>query len=235
MQARVVVIEDEPEISELISLYLSKEGIEAVPCPSGEAGLAAIEAGGVDLAVLDINLPGIDGYEVLQALRRKHSFPVIIVSARTDDVDMILGFGYGADDFVQKPFSPRVLAARVRAHLRRATLYAGEARQEIEFGPFRLDIEARLLRRTAAGAAEERIALSPKEMELLIDLARHRGSARSQEELYAAVWGNDYGDIATVAVHIQRLRKKLEVDSSRPQLILTIKGFGYMLAGGVMQ
>lgn len=235
MQARVVVIEDEPDISELISLYLSKEGIEAVPCSSGEAGLAAIEDGGVDLTVLDINLPGIDGYEVLQALRRRHSFPVIIVSARTEDADMILGFGYGADDFVQKPFSPRVLAARVRAHLRRATLYAGENRQEIEFGPYRLDIEARLLRRTSSAGSEERISLSPKEMELLIDLARHRGSARSQEELYSAVWGNDYGDIATVAVHIQRLRKKLEEDSSKPRLILTIKGFGYMLANEAMQ
>ena len=235
MQARVVVIEDEPEISELISLYLRNEGIEAIRCANGEEGLAAIEAGGVDLAVLDINLPGIDGYEVLQALRRKYSFPVIIVSARTDDADMILGFGYGADDFVQKPFSPRVLAARVRAQLRRVTLYAEEARQEITFGPYRLDPDGRILRRTGDTAGDERIALSPKEMELMIDLARNRGRARSQEELYTEVWGNEYGDIATVAVHIQRLRKKLEQNPSKPRLILTIKGFGYMLAAEEVQ
>ena len=232
MKARVLVIEDEPEINELISLYLNHEGIETLSCSTGEEGLAKITAGDVDLAVLDINLPGMDGYEVLQALRKKHNFPVIIVSARTDDADMILGFGYGADDFVTKPFSPRVLAARVRAHLRRKAEYS-EQKTEVLFGPFVLDIDARSLRkRNAEADSFEQIALSPKETELLINLAQNRGKPRNSEELYSSVWGNEYGDIATVAVHIQRLRKKIEDDPSEPRFILTMKGIGYMLSPG---
>ncbi|ORC34148.1 hypothetical protein B4O97_13800 [Marispirochaeta aestuarii] len=232
MKARVLVIEDEPEINKLISLYLNHEGIETLSCSTGEEGLAKISAGDVDLAVLDINLPGMDGYEVLQALRKKHNFPVIIVSARTDDADMILGFGYGADDFVTKPFSPRVLAARVRAHLRRKAEYS-EQKTEVLFGPFVLDIDARILRkRNAEADSFEQIALSPKETELLINLARNRGKPRNSEELYSSVWGNEYGDIATVAVHIQRLRKKIEDDPSEPRFILTMKGIGYMLSPG---
>ncbi|WP_319559070.1 response regulator transcription factor [Marispirochaeta sp.] len=231
MKARVLVIEDEPEINELISLYLNHEGIETLSCSTGEEGLAKISAGDVDLAVLDINLPGMDGYEVLQALRKKHNFPVIIVSARTDDADMILGFGYGADDFVTKPFSPKVLAARVRAHLRRKSVYS-EKKMEISFGPYILDIDARSLRRISPDSnGFEQISLSPKETELLIDLARNRGKPRDSEELYRTVWGNEYGDIATVAVHIQRLRKKLEDDPSEPRFIITMKGIGYMLVG----
>ena len=228
MQARVLVIEDEPEIAELISLYLSKEGIDTISCPSGEEGLKFIARGDIDLAILDINLPGMDGYEVLQALRKNHSFPVIIVSARTDDADMILGFGFGADDFVSKPFSPKVLAARVRAHLRRKNVYTSD-REEIRIGIYRLDAEARMLRKESADQPPVPVSLSPKEIELLIDLAKHRGRARSSEELYETVWGNEYGDIATVAVHIQRLRRKIEEDPANPRLVLTLKGFGYML------
>ncbi len=220
----MIIIEDEPEISELIELYLEKEGIEAVTCASGEEGLKALSAGDADLLILDLNLPGIDGYEVLQSLRRSSTVPVIIVSARTDDADMILGFGYGADDFVQKPFSPKVLAARVRAHLRRATDYE-RRRDTIRFGPYQLDAEARLLKRHG-----QVLRLSPKEIDLLIALAQRKGAAGSTEELYSEVWGNAYGDIATVSVHIQRLRKKLETDPSDPQFIRTSHGFGYYLA-----
>ncbi len=229
MQAKVLVIEDEPEIAEIISLYLTKEGINTVSAGSGEEGLRLIAGGDIDLVILDINLPGMDGYEVLQALRRDYTFPVIIVSARTDDADMILGFGFGADDFVPKPFSPKVLSARVRAHLRRRNVYTSD-REEIRIGEYRLDAEARMLRRVRSEGAPETMALSPKEIELLIDLAKHRGRARSSEELYETVWGNEFGDIATVAVHIQRLRRKIEEDPASPRLVLTLKGFGYMLA-----
>lgn len=223
MQAKVIIIEDEPEISELIELYLEKEGVETVTCESGEVGLKALTAGDADLLILDLNLPGIDGYEVLRKLRRCSTVPVIIVSARTDDADMILGFGYGADDFVQKPFSPKVLAARVRAHLRRAADYE-QRRDTIRFGPYQLDAEARLLKRHG-----EVLRLSPKEIDLLIALAQRKGVACSTDELYVAVWGNAFGDIATVSVHIQRLRKKLETDPSDPQFIKTCHGFGYYL------
>src|SRR6056297_1985148 len=177
MQAKVVIIEDEPEISELIELYLSKEGIETVACANGEEGLQTLSAGDADLLVLDLNLPGIDGYQVLQELRRTSMVPVIIVSARTDDADMILGFGYGADDFVQKPFSPKVLAARVRAHMRRATDYE-QRRDIIRFGPYQLDAEARMLKRDG-----EVLRLSPKEIDLLIALAQRNGTACSPDEI----------------------------------------------------
>ncbi len=224
MRAKVLIIEDEPEISELISLYLSREGLEVLRREDGETGLAALDAENPDLLILDLNLPGMDGYEVLQSLRRAHELPVVIVSARTDDADMILGFGYGADDFVQKPFSPKVLAARVRAHLRRKARAGGE--EDIAFGPFRLDPKAKYLRR-----GEERISLSPKEMDILITLAENRGQSFTQEQLYERVWGDLYGDLNTVSVHIQRLRRKLERDPSRPELILTEHGFGYRLCG----
>ncbi len=227
MRAKVLIIEDEPEISELISLYLSREGLEVLRRGDGESGLAALEAEDPDLLILDLNLPGMDGYEVLQALRRQHGLPVVIVSARTDDADMILGFGYGADDFVQKPFSPKVLAARVRAHLRRKARRAREdGREDIPFGPFRLDPGAKYLRR-----GDERISLSPKEMDILIALAENRGQSFTQEQLYERVWGDLYGDLNTVSVHIQRLRRKLEREPSRPEFILTEHGFGYRLCG----
>ena len=224
MKANILIIEDEPEISELISLYLSKEGIETVECRDGESGLTAVSRKTIDLIILDINLPGIDGYEVLQTLRKEYNIPVIIVSARTDDEDMILGFGFGADDFVQKPFSPKVLAARVRAHLRRKNVYNSESRS-IHFGPFTLEPKPKVLWRNG-----DRISLSPKETELLILLAENRGSALSSDELYTKVWGNEYGELTTVAVHIQRLRKKIEDDPASPRYITTIHGFGYMLS-----
>ena len=119
MRARILIIEDEPKIAELIALYLKKEGIETVHAASGEEGLRQLDRSVPDLVILDINLPGMDGFEVLQEIRRRETLPVVIVSARQEDEDMIMGFGVGADDYVSKPFSPKVLAARVRAHLKR--------------------------------------------------------------------------------------------------------------------
>lgn len=228
MRGTVLIIEDEKEIGDLISLYLSREGIDTIQKETGEEGLAVLKKGGVDLLILDINLPGIDGFEVLQNLRTYEKLPVIIVSARIDDADMIMGFGYGADDFVQKPFSPKILAARVRAHLRRNTLYTQEEKASlISFGAYTLDSDALLLKKGA-----ERISVSPKELEILIALAEKEGAPVSQEALYKQVWGNEFGDLTTVSVHIQRLRKKIETDSSHPQYIKTVYGFGYMFTSG---
>lgn len=228
MKANVLIIEDENEIAELISLYLKKEGIRTTICNSGEEGLATLKEGNTDLLILDINLPGIDGYEVLQKLRGEQKVPVIIVSARTDDADMILGFGYGADDFVQKPFSPKVLAARVRAHLRRVKDYSQTAAEAvIRFGDYALDTEGFSLRK-----GKERINLSPKEIELLVYLATNEGKAISVEKLYTSIWGNQFGDFTTVSVHIQRLRKKIERDKSKPVFIKTVHGIGYLFRSG---
>jgi len=221
MKARILVIEDVKEMSDLIRLYLEKEGMETAACETGEEGLAAFAAGSFDLVVLDINLPGIDGFEFLQRLRKTSAVPVMIVSARDTDEDMILGLGIGADEFVTKPFSPRVLIARVRAMLRRQSdLRAGE--NCVRFGEYSLDLDGYLLKRGA-----EKVPLSTREFEVLAFLATHPGKAMNPETIYAEVWKNRYGDVTAVGVYIQRLRRKIEADPSNPVHIETVHGMGY--------
>ena len=230
MKAKVLIIEDESQISELISLYLLKEGLETTHAATGEEGLALLRQGGYNLVILDINLPGIDGFEVLQEIRRIDNLPVIIVSARQEDEDMIMGFGVGADDYVSKPFSPKVLAARVRANLKRSMNRGKQYRHQLEFGPFLLDMENIWLKKDGV-----RIELSPKEMALLIALAEEPEKPFKQEDLYEKVWNNSYGDLTTVSVHIQRLRKKIEDDPANPRFIKTSYGFGYYLSASEAQ
>ena len=221
MQAKILIIEDVKEMADLIRLYLRKEGMEAIICETGEEGLAAFENEKFDLVVLDINLPGIDGFEVLQRMRKASAVPVVIVSARDADEDMILGLGIGADEFVTKPFSPKVLVARVRAMLRRATDLKPGA-NTVRFGDFTLDLDGFLLKKGG-----EKIPLSTKEFEVLAYLATHAGKAMSPDTIYADVWRNQYGDITAVAVYIQRLRRKIETDPAAPVFIETVHGMGY--------
>lgn len=229
MKARILVIEDVKEMSDLIRLYLEKEGMETAAFETGEEGLAAFAAGSYDLVVLDINLPGIDGFEFLQRLRKTSAVPVMIVSARDTDEDMILGLGIGADEFVTKPFSPRVLIARVRAMLRRQSdLRAGE--NCVRFGEYSLDLDGYLLKRGA-----EKVPLSTREFEVLAFLATHPGKAMNPETMYAEVWKNRYGDVTAVGVYIQRLRRKIEVDPSNPVFIETVHGMGYRFNAEAMQ
>jgi two-component system response regulator RegX3 len=222
MKAKVLVVEDEREIGELIGDYLTREGIEATLVESGEDGFKALEGSAYDLVVLDINLPGIDGFQFLEKVRKSRDLPVIILSARSSDEDMILGLGVGADDFVTKPFSPRVLTARVRANLRRYFDSKAARKGEIRFGPYSIDLEGNILQKEGA-----RVSIPPKEFELLCYLARNPGSAMSPEKIYQEVWGQQYGDITTVAIHIQRLRRRIEDDPAHPFYIETIHGFGY--------
>jgi DNA-binding response OmpR family regulator len=225
VKGTVLIIEDEKEIADLISLYLTKEGIETVHALTGEEGMNLLESTDYDLVILDINLPGIDGFEVLQKIRqRAEKIPVMIVSARQEDVDMIMGFGVGADDYVAKPFSPKVLSARVRAHLRRLQDSEVPRVNQFVFGPYVLDRENVWLKKKG-----ERIDLPPKEMALLIILSEHPERAFKQEELYKKVWENTFGDLTTVSVHIQRLRKKLEENPAKPQYIKTAYGSGYYI------
>lgn len=236
MKANVLIVEDDQAISELVALYLSKDGVTALAVESAEAALDAMRDQAFDLVILDVNLPGMDGFEYLQSLRRVSNVPVIIVSARESDEDKILGLGLGADDFVSKPFSPRELVARVRSQLRRAGYGAGNGLTgsgpgagaplhrlaPIEFGPFRLELEERRLTRENA-----EIALSRKEFELLSYLAARPRISVGAEDLYTAVWGAKFGDLSTVAGHVRRLRMKLEDDASSPRWIVTVHGFGY--------
>ncbi|HPB65074.1 MAG TPA: response regulator transcription factor [Spirochaetales bacterium] len=228
MKAKVLIIEDVAELSDLVALYLSKEGMETRRAESAEAALAMLRAVGAeafspDIIILDINLPGMDGFEFLGEYRKAGAAPVLIVSARDADEDIIAGLGHGADEFVTKPFSPRVLVARVRAMLRRAQ-EAPSARdaRSIRFGPYSLDLEACVLRR-----GEERVALSAKEYAVLAFLAANPGRPLDPETIYSSVWKNAYGDVTAVAVYIQRLRRKLEADPSSPRHIETVYGMGY--------
>ena len=230
MQAKVLIVEDEREIGELIAAYLNTEGIETRLVERGEQGLEAVRSQDFDLVVLDINLPGMDGYEFLQVLRRERDIPVIIVSARNEDEDLILGLGIGADEFVTKPFSPKVLVARVRAFLRRSLHVKGGPRRIHRFGGYVLDSEGRILERGG-----ERVPLPPKEFEILELLVSNPGATLSPETIYEQVWGQQYGDIATVAIHVQRLRKRIEEEPSRPRFIETIKGFGYRFNPDVLE
>jgi len=226
----ILVLEDDLAIAELIAAYLGREGFVVRLASSAEEALAGM--GELpDLVLLDLGLPGMDGLEFLRAFRTSSVAPVIIVSARESDEDKLEGLGLGADDFVTKPFSPRLLAARVSALLRRVD-YEARARAEAEaagpgggrvvFGPFDLDLAGRLLRREG-----RTVALSHREFELLAFLASHPGRSYGAAELHAEVWRLEHGDLSTVAVHIQRIRRKIEEEPSAPSWIRTVPGAGY--------
>jgi len=219
MVARVLIVEDELELAELVQMYLKKDGIESEICTDGESALKLLSGESFDLLVLDINLPGIDGFELLSAVRPRTSIPVIIVSARDADEDIIMGLGAGADEFVTKPFSPRVLVARIRALLRRART---DIRNDIVFGPYTMDPEGYFLTRN-----DQRVVLSSKEFEVLRHLVRNPGRAMTSDEIYEEVWDNRYGDTTSVAVYIRRIRRKLEDDPRNPTYVQTIHGKGY--------
>jgi two-component system response regulator RegX3 len=224
MKARILIIEDVKELADLVALYLSKEGMETFWAETAEIALERIESWTPDLVILDINLPGMDGFQFLDHFRKAHAAPVLIVSARTADEDIIAGLGYGADEFVSKPFSPRVLVARVRALIRRSEGSQGQAEGEecLSFGPYTLLTNSCILKKGNA-----RIPLSAREYEVLAYLAANPGKPLSPETIYGAVWKNAYGDMTAVAVYIQRLRKKLEDDPSSPRYIETVFGMGY--------
>lgn len=219
MVAKVLIVEDELELAELVQMYLKKDGIESAICIDGETALKLLFEESFDLLVLDINLPGIDGFELLGEIRPRTTIPVIVVSARDADEDIIMGLGAGADEFVTKPFTPRVLVARIRALLRRAR---ADSRHDIVFGPYSLDPEGYYLTREG-----ERIVLSSKEFEVLRHLVRNPGRAMTSDEIYEEVWDNRYGDTTSVAVYIRRIRRKLEDDPRNPVYVQTIHGKGY--------
>ncbi len=222
MNARVLIIEDEKELGELVQLFLEKDGISSVLAASAEEGLSLLEGVSFDLIILDINLPGMDGFEFLQVFRKRSNTGILILSAREADEDVVLGLGLGADEFVTKPFAPKVLVARVRALLRRIK-GTGNGDEKIVFGEYILQPGGYSLVKNG-----ERVVLSTREFEVLRFLVLNAGKAFSSDEIYSAVWDQPFGDITSVAVYIQRLRKKIEEDPSRPVYILTIRGKGYL-------
>lgn len=228
--SRILVVEDDPALTELIQDYLEAEGFEVQTCADGKAGLAEALTGHHDLILLDLMLPGLGGFDILRAYRAQWPHPVLVVSARGDDVDKIRGLGMGADDYVSKPFSPAELVARVKAHLARYRRLTGSPGagmgHEWRAGPLGYDQEKKQVR-----LGEVPLALTAKELELLVLFIQNPGRLFSKEEIYGRVWGeNVSGDISTVTVHVRRLREKVEADPANPRLIETVWGLGYRLA-----
>ena len=228
--AKILIIEDDSAIAAIERDYLTINGFDAVIRADGESGLRAGLTGDYALILLDLMLPGMDGFTVCKRLREALDIPILIVTARQEDIDKIRGLGMGADDYIEKPFSPSVLVARVKANLaqyeRLKQRPAGhEARLRI--GGVELDRDGRTVR----ADGQER-PLKNKEFELLLYLMENPNTVFSRERLYERIWGMDaLGDSATVAVHIGRLREKIERDPANPAYIQTVRGAGYRFKG----
>ncbi len=221
---RVLVVEDEESYSDALAYMLRKEGFEVAIAADGNAALAEFDRNGADIVLLDLMLPGLPGTEVCRQIRATSSVPVIIVSAKDDEIDKVVGLELGADDYVTKPYSPRELVARIRAVLRRGqepTLVP----DTLEAGPVRMDVERHIV---TLDGAEQRLPL--KEFELLEMFLRNPGRVLTRGQLIDRVWGVDYvGDTKTLDVHVKRLRAKLEPDPSEPKYLVTVRGLGYKL------
>ncbi len=225
MAKRILIIEDEISIAELEKDYLELSGFEVVLKNDGTSGLAEALENEYNLIILDIMLPGVDGFEILKQVREVKDTPILMVTAKKEDIDKIRGLGLGADDYITKPFSPSELVARVKAHLSRyERLTGGEARSnEITIRGLKIDKTAR---RVWVDGVEKQF--TTKEFDLLTFLAEHPNHVYSKEEIFREVWDMDsVGDIATVTVHIKKIREKIEYNTAKPQYIETIWGVGY--------
>ncbi len=226
--AKILIIEDDTDIAAIERDYLELSGYQVSVCTDGASGLSAALEQPFDLLLLDLMLPEVDGFTICRKVREVKDIPILMVTALGKDVDKIRGLGYGADDYIEKPFSPSVLVARVKAHLaqyRRLKPSAAETTL-LTVGPLTADTACHQI--TKNGAA---VPLKNKEYELLLFLMRHPGQVFSREDLYEMIWGlESLGDNITVAVHMKRLREKIEDDPAHPQLLQTVWGVGYRLA-----
>ena len=226
--SRILIVEDETAIAELEKDYLELSGFEVAIENSGDKGLKAALNEDFDLIVLDLMLPVIDGYEICRRVREKKNIPIIMVSAKKEDIDKIRGLGIGADDYMTKPFSPSELVARVKAHLARYERLVGsnvKANEVIEIRGIKIDKTAR---RVYINGEEK--AFTTKEFDLLTFLAENPNHVFTKEELFNKIWDMEsfsQNDIATVTVHIKKIREKIELNTSKPQYIETIWGVGY--------
>ncbi len=235
MPEKILVVEDEISLQETLAYNLRRQGYDVETVGDGNAALEAARRIHPDVILLDIMLPGIDGFEVCRILRQEMNTPVLMLTARDDEIDRIVGLEVGADDYLTKPFSMRELIARVKAMLRRVRLIRQEIGTEtalvqnqlLVFENLALDLTRREVR-----LKDTVIALKPKEYELLVFLANHRGQVLTREFILDKVWGWDFvGDSRTVDVHIRWLREKIEPDPAKPQRIITVRGAGYRFEG----
>jgi DNA-binding response OmpR family regulator len=218
----VLVVDDEPIVRDVVVRYLKRDGFDTLEAGDGDAARALIERRSPNLVVLDLMLPGMDGIALCRWIRSQGDLPVIMLTARGEEADRIVGLELGADDYVTKPFSPRELAARVRTVLRRSTLDVSES-ERLSFDDLSIDARTREVRR-----AETELRLTAKEFDLLWFLARHPRQVFSRDQLMDRVWGYEAAlDTGTVTVHVRRLREKVEDDPSRPHFLQTVWGVGY--------
>ena len=222
--ATVLVVDDEPIVREVVVRYLAREGFTTLEAGDGDAARSLVESGSPDLVVLDVMLPGTDGLELCRWIRSRSELPVIMLTARGEEADRIVGLELGADDYVTKPFSPRELAARVRTVLRRATSGA-PSQERLAFGDVVLDAQTRDVRKGA-----DNVRLTVKEFDLLWFLASHPRRVFGRDQLMSRVWGYEAAlDTGTVTVHVRRLREKIEDDPSSPRHLQTVWGVGYRI------
>ena len=223
---KILIVEDEEAIADLEKDYLELSGFEVEVANDGELGLKKAMEEDYNLIILDLMLPGVDGFEICRTVRDEKNTPIIMVSAKKDDIDKIRGLGLGADDYMTKPFSPSELVARVKAHLARYERLIGSTVEEnkvIEIRGLKIDTTAR---RVWVNGEEK--TFTTKEFDLLTFLASHPNHVYTKDELFSDIWDMEsIGDIATVTVHIKKIREKIEFDTSKPQYIETIWGVGY--------
>ena len=220
---RILIVEDEPSLSEPLSFLLRREGYDTEVAADGREALAAFDRDGADLVLLDLMLPGLPGTEVCRELRTRSSVPIIMLTAKDSEVDIVVGLELGADDYVTKPYSTRELLARIRAVLRRRIEVDDLGESVLEVGGVRMDVD-----RHAVSVNGKEVAMPLKEFELLELLLRNAGRVLTRGQLIDRIWGADYfGDTKTLDVHIKRIRSKIEKDPSQPVLLLTVRGLGY--------
>ena len=220
MSQKILVVDDDPAISEMLTIVLSAEGFDTVAVTDGALAVETASREQPDLILLDLMLPGMNGIDICRLIRQESSVPIIMLTAKTDTVDVVLGLESGADDYVNKPFKAKELVARIRARLRATVDEPSEIR---EVGDLSIDVPAHTVKRNGA-----EISLTPLEFDLLLELARKPQQVFTREELLGKVWGYRHAsDTRLVNVHVQRLRAKIEKDPENPQIVLTVRGVGY--------
>ncbi len=223
MTRRILLVDDEPSLQKMLEHALEREGFQVLVAVDGEEALEAFRSYEPHLIILDIMLPKLDGTEVCRRIRSSSEVPIIMLTARDDEIDRVVGLELGADDYVTKPFAVRELVARIRAIMRRVSVPAGQRQDELSYDGLKINIPSR---RVAVGGSE--VDLTYTEFELLVTLASNPGRVFSRSTLLTRVWGDEFRDERTVDVHIRHLREKIERDPRNPEFIHTARGVGYV-------
>jgi two-component system response regulator MtrA len=220
LKGRVLIVDDDAALSEMLTIVLRNEGFDPVVCPTGDRALGMVRDHRPELVLLDLMLPGKDGIDVCREIRAESGVPIVMLTAKNDTVDVVLGLESGADDYIVKPFKPKELVARIRARMRR---YDEPAPETLKIGDLLIDVAGHTVRR-----GDEAINLTPLEFDLLVCLARKPWQVFTREVLLEQVWGYRHADdTRLVNVHVQRLRAKVEKDPEQPEIVLTVRGVGY--------